>query len=464
MQIIIVPEIIEKQQCHKACQRQLLTSGFVLLALILNFTSLAANAERTRLESVYFNSDSSIIIETESKLEMSLPKLVGDTYVVALNDSKLANDIPKQISTEQFEIELIKTKSVNKNFWSFDNLVELRIKPKKQSRYEIQTRTVLEGLAYEFNIVELDDSSLVLNEVKDEVKDEVVFEDSLADDLVTSLGLKKVDTETIHHLSAKIDTGKNHKTNKGRLDKFIDKLDSQFVKALQEDQNYQTESQEKQDSSALLHLADTLVIKGHLADGLKAYREALKLNPENHDAHLALANASTDQAEKLNSYLASVDDDALMAISQNWFIQGQESHDLKSIAKGLVAYQFAVLKNPQQAQYRFDYARALEQSGPAFYDQAAKRYLEAAALAKKQYLAGLDSTELLLRDSTEALIHIHSLRGDFPLAAKYCNSYLNLGFKKFQNGKAILAIMKEIEANRNPFKLELAYLGGSAID
>mgnify|MGYP006418931479 CR=1 FL=1 len=460
MQIIITSNFTRELQYHKACQRQLLTRGLVLLALILNFTSLAANAERTRLESVYFNSDSSIIIETESSLEMSLPKLIGDTYVVAINDSKLANDIPKQISTEQFEIELIKTKSANKNFWSFNNLVELRIKPKKQSRYEIQTRTVLEGLAYEFNIVEVADSSLVLNEVQDEE----IFEDSLADDLVASLGLKKVETEEIHHLSAKIDTGKNHKANKGRLDKFVDKLDSQFVKVLQEDQNYQTESQEKQDSSALLHLADTLVIKGHLADGLKAYREALKLNPENHDAHLALANASTDQAEKINSYLASVDDDALMAISQNWFQQGQKSHDLKSIAKGLVAYQFAVLKNPQQAQYRFDYAKALEQSGPAFYEQAAKRYLEAAALAKKQYLAGLDSTELLLRDSTEALIHIHSLRGDFPLAAKYCNSYINLGFKKFQNGKAILAIMKEIEANRNPFKLELAYIGGSELD
>lgn len=421
-----------------------MTKTLLVLGLIWTLSLNPTHAERTKIDSIYFNSASSIILEAENNLEMSLPKLIGDTYVVAINEVKLGKNIAREISTDYFDLELVKSKTDDRGFWSFNNLVELRIKPKKQADYEVHTRAVLEGLAYELNLVELDE---------DHIEQTISLEeDSFEDDLVASLGLKDTKPVEIHHLTAKINDQENHEVNEGRLDIFIKELDADIASQLDLNSEYKTVSQEKQDSTALMHLADTLVAQGHQEQAIKAYREALELNPENHDAHLALAEASQDEAEQLNNYLASVDDDALMAISDQWFEQGRKSKDMKSIAKGLVAYQFAILKNPHKAEYRLNYARALEKSGPAFYEQAAKRYLEAAVLAKKQYLAGLDSQEELLRDATEELIRIQTSRGDFLAAAKYCNSYLGLGFTKFKNGKQIQAIIKEIESKRNPFR------------
>lgn len=416
----------------KPSQRQLLYQVLLSLGLSLLLCINSVQAERSKITSVYLNSDSSIVLEAEATLTMSSPQLVDDTYIVAINEAKLAADIENNISTEYFDLELSETKTGDRGFWSFNNLVELRIKPKKQTKHQVTTRTILDGLAYEIQLVEQEDQwRPVLEQANQE----------------------------IHQLSAKINETENHQVNETRLNKFIKDLDDELVKELDSNTNYQVTSQEKQDSAALLHLAETLLHTGKREQALKAYQEALELNPENHDAHLALAKASDDEAVKLNNYLASVADEALMAISSTWFEQGRQSHDMKTIAKGLVAYQFAVLKNPHNAGYRLSYAKALEESGPAFYDQAAKRYLEAASLAKRQYLAGADLQANILRDATESLIRIQTIRGEFLLAAQYCNSYINLGFQHFQNGKAIAAILKEIESSRNPFRDQLAYLG-----
>ena len=265
-------------------------------------------------------------------------------------------------------------------------------------------------------------------------------------------------------LSAKIDESIEHQAREGKLDKFVTELDSDTANDLLENEEFQVLNQEKQNSTALVHLADNLVKHGELDEALAAYREALELNPDNHNAQLGLAKLSPDEEESLRNYLSSIDDDALLAVSESWFKQGQESRDMKSIAKGLVAYQFAILKNPQDASYRYQYAQALDSSGPNFYEQAAQRYLEAAVLAKQEFLAGIETRETLLRDATEALILTKVKQGDFITATKFCNSYLNLGFKKFQSGKSILGLMKELEANRNPFRKELAMLGGYSFD
>lgn len=412
---------------HKAAQRQSF-KNFTFASALLLFSFNPASAEKNRLKAIYFNSENSIVIEAETELEIN--RIDGTS--IAISNSKLSGEVPELIDGQNFDIEVSKTKSEDKAFWSFNDQILLKIKSQNYQNYQITTRPILENLVYEIS-----------------------FEPTAS---------SEKQTPEILELSAKINEDDEHQLRRDKLKQFVDKLDSKLADDLLTDPNFQTLSKEKQDSTALVHLADNLVEHGEIDNALSAYREALELNPENHNAQLGLAKISPDEEESLRNYLSSIDDQALLSVSETWFQQGQESHDMKSIAKGLVAYQFAILKNPQEANYRFKYAQALEHSGPNFYQQSAQRYLEAAALAKQQYLAGIEASENLLRDATEALILLQVKLGDFITANKFCNSYLNLGFKKFQNGKSILALMKELEANRNPFRKELAMLGGYHFD
>jgi hypothetical protein len=90
--------------------------------------------------------------------------------------------------------------------------------------------------------------------------------------------------------------------------------------------------------------------------------------------------------------------------------------------------------------------------GFSYYTLSAKRYLESAVLAKNQYLSGNLLAENTLRTATESLIRILSQQGDEQMAIKYCQSYIDLGFRRFTDGKPIVAVIKELQAHQNPFR------------
>ncbi len=421
--------------------KNLLISGLAL-SLFINGVS----AKKSTIQSIYFNTDHSIVIETEAKSQLNfLPvQSSGNTHLIQITDSKLAHKVESKITNKDFDIE------INKR----NGIVGLTLKPKSGEACTITPKTILDGLAYEleFNTpipVEGLAKWQTVSEQPCVNGDDMQFKDSLTEDLVAALP-KPVQTQSeleLHQLSVT--------KQKPEIDQFLEKLDDGLVASIETDKEFQEATFRKIDSTSLAHLGDTLAKKGYDQEALAAYRRALELNAENINAKLGLAEITKDETEKLTNYLASVNDKALLEIGSHWFEQGYQSHDLKSIAKALVSFQFAVLKNPKNAEYRYRYAQVLERSGADFWSQATKRYLEAAALAKTEYLAGNKTIEPLLRDSTESLIRVLSAQGDFDNAAKYCATYMNLGFKKFVDGKAVLAILKEMEANRNPFQPKL---------
>lgn len=180
-------------------------------------------------------------------------------------------------------------------------------------------------------------------------------------------------------------------------------------------------------------------------------KKAIDEDPQNLNAHLGLARIQEDNKEKLEHYLSSISDEALLAIGDAWFIQAQEKGKAKDFAKAMIPFQFVILKDPTNPKHRYRYARMLEDSGSAFFAEASKRYLEAAALAKKLFLSGDKGMQILLRNSTESLIKTLARQGKLDKAAQYCDSYLNLGYKTFVNGTKVLAIVKELNQEKNPF-------------
>jgi tetratricopeptide (TPR) repeat protein len=408
---------------------QLKALRFCLLswALVLTLVSSPASAQKSIIQSIYFNTDHSVVIETKdkSKLEFSSLQTSGNIYLLGILNTKLARGVSSKLSSRDFDIELN----------TDNNDVKLSLEPKSGAASTVTPKTILDGLAYEL-------------EFNAPVEAAPKWQ-ALSSEIVS---------QELHQLSAELS---NHKIytitqSKSEIDKFIEGLDDSLAAAIEADTKFQEETFHKIDSASLVHLADTLVKRGHNEEALTAYRRALELNAENINAKLGLAEITQDENEKLANYLASVSDKALLEIGSSWFEQAQQSGDLKSVAKALVSFQFAVLKSPKNPEYRYRYAQALESGGADFWTQATKRYLEAAALAKTEYLAGNKAIEPLLRDATESLIRVLSTQGNFDNAAKYCAAYMNLGFKKFIDGKPVLAVLKEVEANRNPFKQEIS--------
>ncbi len=440
----------------ESSQSQGLMRGLLVSGLALGLSVNLVSAKNSQIESIYFNTDHSIVIETEpkSKLEFSSIQANGNTNLVQINDAKLAHRVASKLASKDFDLEINRHR----------NSTELAIKAKSDATYIVTPKTILEGLAYELEFnsptaTEQVSKWQAVTEQSCKNGDDMQFHDSLTDDLVASLpkpAEKQSETE-LHQLSLEASDHKIYaitNTKKSEIDTFLEGLDDGLAAVIEADKEFNEMTFRNIDSASLTHLADILAQKGYSEEALAAYRRALELNAENINAKLGLAETTNDETEKFINYLASVSDKALLEIGSHWFEQGYQSHDLKSVAKALVSFQFAVLKNPKNAEYRYRYAQVLERSGADFWSQASKRYLEAAALAKLEYLAGNKTIEPLLRDATESLIRVLSLQGDFDNAAKYCAAYINLGFKKFVDGKAVLAILKEVEANRNPFNKE----------
>lgn len=439
----------------RVSQSQGLTRWLLISGLVLGLSVNSVSAKGAIIESIYFNTDHSVVIETKDKagVEFTSEQVSDGVHHIRIADSRLSRNVTSKLSNKDFEIELNKR----------NGGVELALRPKSGTSGTVTPKTILDGLAYELEFNALTETIAPWQAVSEQHcanGDDMQFHDSLADDLVANLPKPaqiKLETEDLHLLSAEASDHKVYTITqtKSEIDKFIEGLDDSLAAVIEADIKFQEETFHKIDSASLTHLADTLAEKGHSEEALAAYRRALELNAENINAKLGLAETTQDETEKLTNYLASVSDKALLEIGSHWFEQGYQAHDLKSVAKALVSFQFAVLKNPKNPEYRYRYAQVLERSGADFWSQATKRYLEAAALAKLEYLAGNKTIEPLLRGSTESLIRVLSVQGDFDNAAKYCAAYMNLGFKKFIDGKPVLAVLKEVEANRNPFAQEL---------
>lgn len=444
-----IGEIMNLVTLVKGFQSQGLRTALLTSGLTLTLVSNPVSAQKSIIQSIYFNTDHSVVIETKdkSKLEFSSVQTNGSRCLLGILNTKLARGVSSKLSSKDFDIELNTVK----------NEVKLSLEPKSGAASTVTPKIILDGLAYEleFNL------PAQAMQKWESVAAEVASVDGVPKPEEVIVNVQKPESpatpsQELHQLSAELS---NHKIytitqSKSEIDKFIERLDDELAAAIEADTKFQEETFHKIDSASLVHLADTLAKRGHNEEALTAYRRALELNTENINAQLGLAELTQDENEKLANYLASVSDKALLEIGSSWFEQAQQSGDLKSVAKALVSFQFAVLKNPKNSEYRYRYAQALESGGADFWTQATKRYLEAAALAKTEYLAGNKAIEPLLRDATESLIRVLSSQGNFDSAAKYCAAYMNLGFKKFINGKPVLAVLKEVEASRNPFSKE----------
>ncbi len=199
------------------------------------------------------------------------------------------------------------------------------------------------------------------------------------------------------------------------------------------------------DAAQLLSLGRACEQQGLKELALKAYRQAINLDGTNLSAYQALANSSQDPQEKIKNHLKSLSREALISVGDAWF-------DNKSTVAAMIPYQFAILKEPNNPYLRYKFARKLEEAGFSYYALSAKRYLEAAAIAKQKFLAGDKSVEVLLRDSVEALIRTLAIQGDFDAATKYCHSYISLGYERFIEGDSVRGILRKIQAKHNPFK------------
>ncbi len=212
-------------------------------------------------------------------------------------------------------------------------------------------------------------------------------------------------------------------------------------------------SRKQLDSAQLLSVADAALSLGLKDQALSAYRKAVELDPNSLSAHHALAKASTDTNERARSFLKSVNTEALTSIADTWFeLKGANA---TTIAAAMIPYQFAILKEPNNPQLRYQFARRLERAGLSYYSLSTKRYLESAVLAKQKFIAGDKSVEVLLRDSIESLIRTLAIQGDFDSATKYCHSYISLGYDRFATGDSVRGILRKMQSRRNPFRIIL---------
>lgn len=183
----------------------------------------------------------------------------------------------------------------------------------------------------------------------------------------------------------------------------------------------------------------------------RAYKKAIELDTKNIQLRLDYAKTLEPGHEQSKQFLKSLDETALTSIAESWLEAGKKQAKPSFIKAAMLPYQIAILKNPKEAKLRYQFARALEKAGAAYLEEASRRYLEAAALAKIEYLQGKSEQETLMRDSIESLISTLTAQGKFVSAEKYCLSYLNLGFEKFNNGKSTKGILTRIKKHKDPF-------------
>ena len=446
-----------------------------LSIILLNCLSIfsAKSSDSVVLTNIFLSDTGSLVLETKDKKELEnfeLLKSASNKHKLILNgvdlDKKLVRNFNESHANYKISKETIKESLFKKK-------KKVSIELSCTSDCEAEFEPLLGGLAYTVNLTEAkktftQEPVLVAEEdsldLKLEDKEFVAVEEPKEKQFqVKELGLAEIKLDQslsqksqkqVHMLQANKKTNMIFELSKddSPVDEFLNDLDDNLSQKLFSNKDFRRENIAKADSASLSHIAQTLQGQGRNDLSADAYAKALEVDPTNLNAMLGLARTTKNPEQKLNYYLKAIDDEALMNIGQKWFEKGKASGDQKQIAQAMISYQFAVLKNPENPYYRYQYAQVLEESGYSNFDQASKRYLEAAVLAKKDYQAGDTSKESILRKSTECLIKVLTKKGAPEKAVHYCNSYRALGFNKFLDGRSIKGVMKEISSNKNPFQ------------
>lgn len=437
----------------------------IALCLALIISPSAKAFRQTVINRAYFNSPTSFVFEVDGPVEI---EKIGVDYQEGefvhkykLNNTKTKigtnKSLKKSKTNKDFSISLKNKKLLPILASQTKQDTELRISSSSKV-LDLKVKNLLENSAYEITLkfqaekrkiengVKL--KPIVINPIKPDQQSTLSSED-LAIETPWIEAKQRIQEDPLHQLYIK----KNSKPINS-YNKILKEINDKGVLSEIQSKGYQESLQKEEESAQLSLLADTLIKYNKKETALRAYKQSLELNPNNLATWLKLAKNSSNKSEKLNSYLKTISTDALTSIGSSWLEHGLENNDPDSLAAALVSFQYAVLKNPLDPKLRYTYARALEKSGTKNTSKSARRYLEAAALSKQQFLHGNNDVLQLMRDSIESLIRLTLYNGDFEKASAYCDSYVELGFKDFLNGKSINSIKKLISKNQNPFMKE----------
>lgn len=394
----------------------------LLIILSFVFISNSVEAKAFLIKSVYFSDTNSLVLDLDSqKSDSGKPETseISDGKFL-LKDTKLEKFCPRIISNSSYEIHL-ENKS-EASFFNSKNTVYLNVRPLRgEKKISLQGNLLIDSVAYEIKIIP--SNEIVDKKLKSGIR--------------------------VNNLSFY-----NFSSEKTVAENFLDSLDPNIVKDLVGKTDFQKKLFDSMDSASLYTLGSSLLELGKKSQALEAFREALKSNPDNLSAKLALAKNTDDREEKIQNYIASIDSGALVSVSNAWFDEGIKTKNSLAISSAKIPYELAIIKEPLRADLRLDYALKLEEAGTSYYPEATQRYLEAASLYKKDFISGKKENEEFLRISAESLIKLLSLQGRFDEASKYTLSYLSLGFEKFMDGTPSKAFIKEFERGKNPFRGE----------
>jgi tetratricopeptide (TPR) repeat protein len=405
-------ELINKIRSNPAKALFIIFSCFIFLN--------SAEAQTFKIKSAYFSNIDSLVLDLDSSSSDSgEPELIRSAegfYII--KGAQLQKSCPRVLSNADFIINL-ENRSEG-SFFKPSEYLYLEARSRKTSNNaSLSGKLLIDSIAYELRLSQ--------QKVNSENK------------LTSGVSLNQI---SLYEIS----------TEKTATENFIDKLDSKTVNALLKQTDFQKQVFSTMDSASLYRLGSALLDLGQVEQATSAFRESLKLDPKNLSAKLALAKHTKNEEEKIQRFLETIDSEALVSISESWFKAAQESSNSELIDSAKLPYQLAILKEPWNPELRLSYAKQLEKAGPNYYSEATQRYLEAAAIFKKQYLAGESSLEAGLRSSAESLIKLLSHQGRFQDANHYALSYLNLGFKNFSDGSPTKAIIREFERKQNPFQ------------
>ena len=398
-------------------------------ALTILILSAIPALAKTTIKSIYFNSDDSIVLETKGRINFRDYKLnssesSNSTFVLEFPDTDLKK-VAKNISNDKYQITIDDEKRSNGGFFNKESIVKITLES-PESNLSFSARPILNNSAYEIRFQAKGLPSRTISELEE------VHELKVEENLVTQTVFSNESTHS---------------------EAFLDGLDREIVVDTLDTEEFKKKRLEKIDAANLEIMAEALVDAGHIKEGVDAFRKAVEINPDNTNARLGLAKYTADKKEKLENYIHAVKTDSLVYIGETWLEAGIKKNNPKIIAAALVSLQYSVLKEPMNPDLRMKYAQALEKSGQDYYPQASKRYLETAAIAKKDFQNGNKKVEPLLRNSMESLIRLMSIQGNFKDASKYLESYLALGYNHFLGGDSTKGIYKKIRANKNPFRI-----------
>ncbi len=430
---------------------------FCFLLFILQSQYLSAFAI-TKINEAYFSENNALIINTKEKAPLEIleiKKLSPKNFKVYISDSELTRALDKKIANDTLKASFKELKN---------KTVELNLEYAQAPEKQIQSRTILDGLAYEIFAGTKITKTTSSDSGSDSVISDVVALENESDAIENFTGIETPDLnskaesilakESEHQLQIS-KSDKNFlsiaNSKPSITENFLNELDSGVTSSIMASPQFIKETHEKIDSAALTNLANLLNEQGLVDEAYKAYQEALLLDNKNNQAYLGIASITSDNQEKLTNYLATIDSKALIEIGKTWFKSGEKNYNTKQLMQAFIPFQFAILKEPKNPEMRFAYANILKEAGFNFYPEASKRYLEAAALAKELYQKGDLKVEGLMRESAENLIKVVCHLGKQEDAIKYCNSYLNLGFDRFLDGRPVLGLVKEMRFNKNPF-------------